>query len=565
MKSRFVIFSDNCASQYKSKLPFHHLSKLSNQFSIERCFFGERHGKSECDSCGGMVKAFLTRAALSNTALQNADEIVQFLNAKLSLRDNDCSHTVRQFHLIRSGQIDRRLKSSSLKTLSGTKKNHSLKVLDGQSVMTRQFSCFCTSCLQGNDCENLVKAFDVIRYDNAKCCEVSEPISAIESSAEGFECLNDDPILGPVEHMSQDLDQAFVVSNSVVETNTSLDIVNTCSLNSTSFYETDLNENSTSFYETDLNENTHDNGFLIESNENKINVDTPPTLSHQNISSPSPLKENNTSNVPLKIPCVRKRLFSSQLSRKDFFEITYKSFMSCNSFQELKLVCEDLTSQIQSFPFNIVPQSIIKNRLTVDKNALNQLPPSKPHGLLPVLTIGDGNCMPRAISTIVFGSSEHHREIRCRIVHELVTHMEDYLNPDIVSLGCDSEKSKVIPLIAYISSSHKGESTKDLNVCREIFMRETYEVRRLGEYMGMWQLLAVSNVLECAILSVYPNKGSTKLQKCFGRGLAPRVTRYDKPVFVFWTSSRRDMNEEWWVANHVFCLLINSHQFIFFQ
>lgn len=58
-----VAFSDGCAAQFKSKLPFYYPmnSKKDLGYTSQRCFFGTRHGKSQCDSLGGLVKtsAFL--------------------------------------------------------------------------------------------------------------------------------------------------------------------------------------------------------------------------------------------------------------------------------------------------------------------------------------------------------------------------------------------------------------------------------------------------------------------------------------------------------------------------
>ena len=61
---RAFFFSDGCSSQYKSKLPFLHLTELSSttEIKIERHFFGSSHGKSLCDACGGVVKACVIRA-----------------------------------------------------------------------------------------------------------------------------------------------------------------------------------------------------------------------------------------------------------------------------------------------------------------------------------------------------------------------------------------------------------------------------------------------------------------------------------------------------------------------
>ena len=49
-----VQFSDGCASQFKSKVPFFHLSNMEPV--MERSYFGSRHGKGPCDALGGLVK-----------------------------------------------------------------------------------------------------------------------------------------------------------------------------------------------------------------------------------------------------------------------------------------------------------------------------------------------------------------------------------------------------------------------------------------------------------------------------------------------------------------------------
>lgn len=56
--SRVIMISDGCAAQFKSKLPFFLLShtRLSGSHSIEKVFFGSRHGKNDSDWCGGAVK-----------------------------------------------------------------------------------------------------------------------------------------------------------------------------------------------------------------------------------------------------------------------------------------------------------------------------------------------------------------------------------------------------------------------------------------------------------------------------------------------------------------------------
>ena len=55
---------------------------------------------------------------------------------------------------------------------------------------------------------------------------------------------------------------------------------------------------------------------------------------------------------------------------------------------------------------------------TIDWVTMNFFPDDGPKNALPVSTYGDGHCFPRAISKILFGTEQHHCEIRARIVKE---------------------------------------------------------------------------------------------------------------------------------------------------
>ena len=53
-----IMVSDGCAAQFKSKLPFLFLSRTDvpdQAVSIEKVFFGSRHGKNDSDWLGGSV------------------------------------------------------------------------------------------------------------------------------------------------------------------------------------------------------------------------------------------------------------------------------------------------------------------------------------------------------------------------------------------------------------------------------------------------------------------------------------------------------------------------------
>ena len=70
---KVVVFSDGCAAQYKSKMPFYHLSTTSAP-EVSRAYFGSRHGKSPCDACRGVIKTAVDEDIMAREVIvQNAE------------------------------------------------------------------------------------------------------------------------------------------------------------------------------------------------------------------------------------------------------------------------------------------------------------------------------------------------------------------------------------------------------------------------------------------------------------------------------------------------------------
>ncbi|GFN81950.1 hypothetical protein PoB_000845600 [Plakobranchus ocellatus] len=90
----------------------------------------------------------------------------------------------------------------------------------------------------------------------------------------------------------------------------------------------------------------------------------------------------------------------------------------------------------------------------------------------------------------------------------------------------------------------------------DIFEKEILDVCKLETYMKLWQLVAAATCLNVRIMSVYP----PKRQSC-GRFLdrviepLPAVQQSNSnskcTIIILWASTRDDMSEEYWVANHV--------------
>ena len=107
------------------------------------------------------------------------------------------------------------------------------------------------------------------------------------------------------------------------------------------------------------------------------------------------------------------------LPRNDYFSNLQSKMQTCKSYHELEMVVS--ASQASDYPLpDELPQTIVDVSGSIDMTALNLRPGTVSPDLYPVLTGGDGNCLPRAISLLLFGSESFHVEIRCRPVIELV-------------------------------------------------------------------------------------------------------------------------------------------------
>ena len=154
--AKHVIFSDGCASQYKSKLPFYYLAKRSPGHDVERCFFGARHGKNPCDALGGIVKQVCSHAvAARQVTIKNSTDMFAFCQRKLlvPVSESGCTHTRRSFVLVDTSDYASRstVTANMLKTIPGTRSMRSVKPgvgMTGLAISSRNFSCFCGSHTQ---------------------------------------------------------------------------------------------------------------------------------------------------------------------------------------------------------------------------------------------------------------------------------------------------------------------------------------------------------------------------------------------------------------------------------
>ena len=206
-------------------------------------------------------------------------------------------------------------------------------------------------------------------------------------------------------------------------------------------------------------------------------------------------------------PQVTESTISKQTTKNEaYFEALLEDLRSSNSYKELQATCNAYRKEIGKLQLTTSPNFAT---LRPDLHALSLVPDdiiSSCH-LTPVQVTGDGDCLPRSGSVLVFGDENHPMEMRARIAIELATHEDEYLDHSFLKQGTNltDKKAKILPTSFTMYSDHYMPGRRiTKRVIREVFRKEVRKVGELRSFMGIWQLFALSNVLMKPIYSVYP-------------------------------------------------------------
>ena len=98
------------------------------------------------------------------------------------------------------------------------------------------------------------------------------------------------------------------------------------------------------------------------------------------------------------------------------------------------LRCQNFADIAEIVDSTKIPDRSLQRKTTMQshdrKDRISQflLPQDVDENLVPVMCKGDGNCLPRAISHLCFGTEDRHREICCRMVIDAVKNISNHLN-----------------------------------------------------------------------------------------------------------------------------------------
>ncbi|CAC5358205.1 unnamed protein product [Mytilus coruscus] len=97
-------------------------------------------------------------------------------------------------------------------------------------------------------------------------------------------------------------------------------------------------------------------------------------------------------------------------------------------------------------------------------------------------------------------------------------------------------------------------------VIEDIFEQEIMKVRKSKSIVGIWQMFALSSVLKRPIFSVYPKKGNPVVRKDLHMRIESRNEVSSIPLYIMWTTTRKNMPNAHWVPNHFVPVLQIQHQ-----
>lgn len=186
--------------------------------------------------------------------------------------------------------------------------------------------------------------------------------------------------------------------------------------------------------------------------------------------------------------------------------------------------------------------------------------PENLQNFLPVNVIRDGNCMARSISVACFGNEDGHEEVRCRIVIKMCCFPYVYMNNEHLSNHfLDKEAQCLLQTYSMFSNEYIPGDRLTLAVIRKIFEAEALKVAKPKDFMGIFQIFALSSVLNSQVHSIYQECGPNLPKAVLHRCVQPRELELAAPQFcIMWTSTRQDLTAKNWIPNNFVPLLSMS-------
>ena len=178
-------------------------------------------------------------------------------------------------------------------------------------------------------------------------------------------------------------------------------------------------------------------------------------------------------------------------SQYDWMKLN-KKFIQCAMWDRLQTIVKEEMGQLLSLPGCFIGDTAV-DRDQVDIVAKKGIPSDilqRFNVHYPICIVPDGNCFCRSISQLVYGSEDHHVEMKCRIVIDSVLNLKNYTDHDYL-MRCVNHEHKNCSNIAgyyccYSGVKNVGNRDESLKGIQSMFREDVMRICSLKEYCGPW-------------------------------------------------------------------------------
>lgn len=246
----------------------------------------------------------------------------------------------------------------------------------------------------------------------------------------------------------------------------------------------------------------------------------------------------------------------------EIFNKISQQLAKCKTHQDVKKIVDKSWRTLPALPQSDEEKTLIDLHLTGDRVSMPLVPAYlQQNGYCPAKIYGDGNCLPRCASVLAYGVEDHYKEMRIRIVMELVRNESKYISDNYLRKGANKETG-FAKTFAMFSEHFRAEVLTSLAIKR-IFQQEVLTCCKDGTYMGAWQIASLANVLNTTVESVYPAYGGATIQYDLNRKFVPfsGLQGSSSPtVYIMWSNLEGVMlPEKDYNVNH-FVVLLKTHR-----
>ena len=215
-------------------------------------------------------------------------------------------------------------------------------------------------------------------------------------------------------------------------------------------------------------------------------------------------------------------------------------------FQRKMLRCKTFAEIVQTVDSMKIPDIALQRKTTMQphdrQDEISQflLPQDVDKNLVPVMCEGDGNCFPRAISHLCFGTKCRHREICCRMVIDAVKNISNHLNNEKLHTGAIDRLPNldIRNFYAYIVPAYDIVQPDEIN--EDSLLQIYQEVKRIiqpKKWMSMWHIHWASNAVGIPIRMVY-SMFYLQDRNYFNRFVYPLEKKnHSSDLTIMWTST----------------------------